>query len=98
MVDQEGFQRLAEVLDQMKPIDHLHGVGCPPANAVGVEVAPIATDDGDRRMLGEPGRDGGGRAVRQQVHDAMRRQIDQDGAIAMAPPPGPLVDADGVEG
>ena len=25
---------------------------------------------------------------------AMRHEIDQDGAIAMAPPPGPLVDAD----
>jgi hypothetical protein len=64
VVDQEGLQGLAEVLNQMKPIDHLYCVGCPPANALGVEVAPIATDDSDRRMLGEPGRDAGGRAVR----------------------------------
>ena len=98
VVEQEGFQGLAEVLDEMKAIDHLHRLGCPPANAVGIEVTAIATDDGDRRMLGQPGRDTGGRAVRQQVHDAMRREIDQDGAIAMAPPPGPLVDADGLQG
>ena len=38
VVDQEGFQRLAEVLDEMKPIDDLHRVGCPPANAVGIQV------------------------------------------------------------
>lgn len=50
------------------------------------------------RMLGAPRRDGGGRAVRQEVDDAMRRQIDEDGAIPMAPPPGPLVDADGLQG
>ena len=71
MVDQEGFQGLAEVLDEMEAIDHLHGLGRPPANAIGVEVAPIATDHADRRMLGQPGRDARGRAVRQQVHDAM---------------------------
>jgi hypothetical protein len=28
----------------------------------------------------------------------MRREIDQDGAIAMAPPPGPLVDPDDLVG
>ena len=98
VVEQEGFQGLAEVLDEMEAIDHLHRLGCPPANAVGIEVAPITADHGDRRMLGQPGRDAGGRAVRQQVHDPMRRQIDQDGAIPMAPPPGPLVDADGLQG
>jgi hypothetical protein len=92
VVEEERFQRLAEVLDQMKAVDHLHRLGCPPANAVGVEVAPIATDHGDRRMLRQPGRDAGGRAVRQEVHNAMSCQIDQNRAIAMAPPPGPLVD------
>jgi hypothetical protein len=69
VVDQEGFQRLAEVMDEMKSLDDLHGVGCPPANALGVQVTAIATDDSDRRMPGHPGRHGCGRAVRQQVHD-----------------------------
>ena len=98
VVEQEGFQGLAEVVDEMKAVDDLHRLGCPPANAIRIEVTAITTDDGDRRMLGQPGRDAGGRAVRQQVHDAMRRQIDQDGAIPMAPPPGPLVDPNGLQG
>ena len=98
VVEQKGFQGLAEVLDEMEAIDDLHRLGGPPANAVGVEVTAITADDGDRRMLGQPGRHAGGRAVRQQVHDPMRREIDQDGAIAMAPPPGPLVHADGLQG
>src|SRR5687767_5362270 len=82
----------------MKPIDHLHRLGCAPAHAVGIQVAAIATDRRDGGMLGQPGRDGGGRAVRQQVDDAMRLQIDEDRAIAMAPPPGPLVYTDDLEG
>jgi hypothetical protein len=64
-VQQEGFQRLAEVLDEVEAIDHLHRLGCPPANPVGVEVAVIATDDGDRGMLGQPGCHSRSRAVRQ---------------------------------
>jgi SAM-dependent methyltransferase len=73
-------------------------LGRAPAHAVGVEVTAITTDDADRRMLGQPGRHAGSGAVRQQVHDAMRLQINQDGAIPMAPPPGPFVDTDDLEG
>jgi ubiquinone/menaquinone biosynthesis C-methylase UbiE len=72
--------------------------GSPPANAIGVQVAAIATDHRDGGMLGQPGRDGGGRAIRQQVDDAICREIDQDGAIPMASPPGPLVHPDGLQG
>jgi hypothetical protein len=81
----------------MKPIDHLHRLGCPPTNAVRIQVTAITADGGDRRMLFQPGRQRRGRAARQEVHNAMRRQIDQDRAIAMAPPPGPLVDAHGLQ-
>jgi hypothetical protein len=98
VVEQEGFQDLTEVVDERKPVDDLHGLRCAPANAIGVEVAAIATDDGDRRMLAQPGRHAGSGAVRQQVHDAMHHEINQDGAIPMAPPPGPLVDADDLQG
>jgi hypothetical protein len=34
---EEGFDGFAQVFDQMKPIDHLHGLGGAPANALGVE-------------------------------------------------------------
>jgi hypothetical protein len=60
MVDQECLQCLAEVVDQMKAVDDLQGSGRAPANAVGVELAAIAADDGDARMRGEPGGHGGG--------------------------------------
>jgi hypothetical protein len=98
VIEQEGFQDLTEVLDEVEAVDHLHGRRRPPADAVGVEVAAIPTDDGDRRVLAQPGRHAGSGAVRQQVHDAMRREIDQDGAVAVSPPPGPLVYADDLQG
>jgi hypothetical protein len=98
VIDQEGFQGLAEVLDEMEPVHNLHGLRHPPANAVGIEVAAIAADHGDGGMLGQSRRDGRGRAVRQQVHDTVIREIHQDGAVPMPPPPRPLIDADGLQG
>ncbi len=51
---------LAEVVDEMKTIDDLHRVGGSLADAIRIQGAAIATDDGDRRMLHEPGRYAGG--------------------------------------
>jgi hypothetical protein len=82
---------------EREPIDDLHRLRCPPAHAVGVEVTAIGTDHGYGGMLGQPGRDAGGRAVRPQIHDPRRLQIDQDGAIPVAPPPGPLVHPDSLQ-
>jgi hypothetical protein len=95
--DQEGFDGFAEILHEMKAIDDLHRVGCPLANAVRIQGTPIPTNHGDRGMLGQPGRERCDRTVRQEVDDAMRRQIDQDGAIPMASPPRPLVHAHRLE-
>jgi len=96
--DQAGFNSLAEVADEMAAVHDLHRLGCPATNAVRVEVTAITADDGDRRLLCQPGRECRGRAVRQEVYDAMRHEIDQDRAIAMTPPPGPLVDPNRLEG
>jgi nitroreductase len=43
VVEQKGFQSLAEVLDQMKTIDHLHRVGGSLADAIRIQGAAIAT-------------------------------------------------------
>jgi hypothetical protein len=98
LVPQERFHCFAEVFHEMKAIDDLHRVGCPLANAVRIEATPIATDHGDRRMPGEPGRHRRGRAIRQPVYHAMIREIDHDGAKAPASPPRPRIHPDGLEG
>jgi hypothetical protein len=96
--DQEGFDGFAEVVDEMKAIDHLHRVGGPLANAVCIQGTPIPTDHGDRGMLGQPCRECRGRTVRPEVDDTMRREIEHDGAIPMASPPCPLIDARRLQG
>jgi hypothetical protein len=67
-------------------------------DALGVQITPIAAHNRNSWMLGQPGCDGSSRAVRQQIHDPMRRQIHHNGAIAMTQPPGPLPGRDGLEG
>jgi hypothetical protein len=96
-VEQERLYSLAKVMDQVKAIDHLHRVRGALANAVRIEGTPIPTDHRDRGVLGQPGRKRRSRTIRQEVDDAMCRQINQDRAIPMAPPPGPLVDTDGLQ-
>ena len=88
---EEGLDGFAQVFDQMKPIDHLHGLGCPTANALGVEGTPVPTDYGDRRMLREPGGHALRRALGQEVQDLIILQIGQDGPVALPAPPRPLV-------
>jgi hypothetical protein len=95
---EEGLDGFAEVFDQMKPIHDLHGLRCPLTDALCIEGTPVSTDHGDRGMLCQPGRHALYRALRQQVQDPMILEIDQDGPIAVAAPPGPLVHADDVQG
>ena len=94
LVVPKGLDRFAEVFDQMKAIHDLHGMRCSPANAIGVERTPITTDDEDGRMLREPGGHALRRALGQQVKHPMIVKIDQDGPVALPPPPRSLVHAD----
>jgi hypothetical protein len=88
---EEGLDGFAKVFDEMKPIHHLYGLRCPTAQAIGVERTPVATDHGDGGMLREPGGYTLRRALGQQVEHPVILQIDEDGPIAVPPPPRPLV-------
>src|SRR5207248_1620763 len=46
LVVQKGLDRLAQIFDQMKAINHLHGLRCPTPNALGIEGTAVPTDDG----------------------------------------------------
>jgi hypothetical protein len=81
----------------MKTIYDLYGAGCPLSNAIGVQVATVPTHHFDAWVLGQPLDHGLGRAIWQQVDDTVGLQIDDNRAIAMAPAPGPLIDADGMK-
>jgi hypothetical protein len=55
----------------MKAVDDLHRLGRSLANTLGVQVTAVATNHGNRWMLGQPDGHGGGRAIRQQVDHPM---------------------------
>ena len=97
LIVQKGLDRLTEVFDQMEAIHDLHGLRCSTTNALGVERTPLATDDADGRILHEPGGDALCRALGQEVKHPMILQIDQNGPVALPPPPRPLVHADGLQ-
>jgi hypothetical protein len=98
VVQREGFPRLAEVVDERKPIDDLRRVRCSPAHALSVQVAPLATADLERRGRGQLPHGRRRRASGQQAHDAAGCAIAYDRATAVVSPPSPLVDTDGPRG
>jgi hypothetical protein len=60
---------------------------------------PVAGDDLDAGMRLQPRLDSFGPAITQQIDwSVLILQIDADGAVASAPPPGPVVDADDARG
>jgi hypothetical protein len=71
LVVEEGLDRFAEVFDQMKAIDHLHGLGGPTVNPLGVEGTPVPTHHADRGMLRQPGGHALRGALGQEVQDLM---------------------------
>jgi hypothetical protein len=95
---EESFDGFPQVFDRMKPIDYLYGLRGSTAHALGVEGTPIATDDADGRILREPGGHAVRRALVEQVQHPLILQIDQDGPVALPPPPRLLIHADDVRG
>ncbi len=95
----EAFQNETHVLEQVPPIGHLNGSGCPIMAAVAKSEARSRglflnpRDQGDPGMGLEPSRNRFGGAIWQidaiwqQVHGAVIGQIHDHGAIALTTPP-----------
>ena len=58
---------IAQIAQQVEPVGHLDRLRSAGANAVGKGAGPVTGDDLDAGMRLEPGGDGLGRAVGQQV-------------------------------
>jgi hypothetical protein len=77
----------------MEPIGDLRGLRGAPGGTVGIGPGAVSHDDGRAGVRRQPRRQGVGAAVGQQVDDAPALQVDQDGAVALALAPGPVVHA-----
>jgi hypothetical protein len=93
-LQQEFFEHLGEIVQQVPAVRDLLGIGSALANPVGVRTGAVARDDlwagmGDQ-PLGEPG----GEAVREQVHHRPAFEVDEDSAIGVAFTQRPVIDAE----
>jgi hypothetical protein len=92
MVFQHLSHSLSQVLRQVETICNLHGVRSATCRAIGVGTTSIPTDNLDPRSVVQPGSQGIGRPIWQQVNNLVLLQIDQDGPIGVALPLRPVVD------
>lgn len=82
-------QRIAQIAQQMPAVRDLDRRW----RAVGVSPRAVTGDDLDTRVRPEPSGQGLGLPIRQQVDDLVALEIDQGGAVAVAAPERPVVDA-----
>ena len=95
---QHPFHRRREIQDEMEPIGYLLRLRRSQCCAFGIQTATITRDRDDFGMLSEPCGEALGGPVRKKVHDAVQVQINQNGSIVLAFAPGPIVDAEVVNG
>lgn len=74
--------QLAQILDEVAAVRHLHRGARTTARTVGVDAAAFATDDLDARMRRESLDGGAGIAIGQEIDDRMAFKVDEDGAVA----------------
>ena len=88
----EVLDGVAEVAEQMPSIGHLGGVRRALTDSVGICASTIAGDDLDTGTITQPPTDCRCFAVRQQIDDLVRLHVHQHRAVAVTPPPCPVVD------
>ena len=82
----------------MPTIRSLSGLWRSQPDTLGVGTGAIAGDDFDLRMGCQPSGNGFGLAIRQQLDGPVAFEIDDDGAVAAAAAPRPVVNADDPSG
>ena len=90
---QEGFEGVAHMAYQMKPIGHLERLRGSLAAGHGIGIRTVADQNGDRRMGLQPLDEGLGRTAFEHGHRAPVFQVDQPGAIGHAASEGKCSDA-----
>ena len=93
----DGTDGIAEVTQQVPAIGHLDRFRRALTNSVRVGTGAVACDHLDAGMLAQPGGEGLGLPIREQVHHLVAFEVDQDGSVAMTPPPGPVVHSEHLE-
>ncbi len=92
MVEEEGFECGREILQQVKAISYLNGIGCTAACTFGIAPAPIPTDDLGATVLFQPRLKRFWLPVGQEVDHAVSLEINHDSAVAVTTAEGEVID------
>jgi hypothetical protein len=94
MAGEDLAQGIDQIVQEVPAICDLDGGGHSLADTIGVGAGTITSDDLDARMGFHPCGNSVALAVGQQVDGTVALEIDQNGAVALAAAPSPVVDAD----
>jgi hypothetical protein len=87
------LKRVHQIVDEVPPIGHLHGIGSTAPRRAGIDTVAITADDLHARVFAQPADQCGG-GIFQQVDDVVSPCIDQDRAVASSATEGELVDTE----
>jgi hypothetical protein len=85
---------VAQVIPNVPPIGNLPGIGRALPAAQREAAGPVPADQPDTRMSAEPGGEGAGLPVGEDVDDAMSVHVEQDAGVRLATPLGPVIYAE----
>lgn len=88
-----GTNGVAKIAQQVPAVGDLNSLWRTLAHSIRVGAGAVTCDDLDTGVLAEPTCQRFGLSVRQKVNDLVALQVDQNGAVAMAAPPGPVIDS-----
>ena len=94
----EALHGVTEVAEQVPSVGDLDSIRRTLPDPVGIGARPITGDDLHARMLAQPRRDGCGFPIGQEIDDGVRLEIHHHRAVAVAPPPRPIVDSENPRG
>ena len=88
---QQAHQRLPHVAKQVPAIGHLDGLRGTGVGPFGIGTGSVPADDLHAWMLPQPGGQAVGGSFVQQINGPVLLQVAQDGAVAGAPTPCPVI-------
>jgi hypothetical protein len=83
----DGLDGVTQITQQVPPIGHLNGTRRALADAVGIGAGTVARHNLHARVFAKPSRQCFGWSIRQQIHNLIALQVDQDGPIAITAAP-----------
>jgi hypothetical protein len=91
MVLQHASEGIGQVLDEMPAVSNLQGLGRTVGNPLRIRFRTVPRDNFDSCMVAEPVGERFWRPVRQQIDNVAPFMVNENGAVALPFPHGPII-------